>query len=273
MDSREDGRVWDRTAEGEGLRNTISLIGRGRPEHGRIHWSANYDEIQDFEHDMRTMFGGIGFMTNADFESGTRNLPLGDPKSGLAPELDALAAYVASLTEIPRSPYRNPDGSLTEDGVRGKAIFQQLHCDSCHSGPMYTDSAGGLLHDVGTLKSTSGRRLGQPLLGLDTPSLIGLWLTAPYLHDGSAPSLPNLLVEQNPGGAHGDLAPLLLENPAALDQLTSYLLQIDQPGQWRRRHRTGYQNGDANRWRHLLRRAGDSLGGGHNAASCPRCQG
>ena len=227
LDSREDGRTWDRTAEGEGLRNTISLLSRGRPEHGRIHWTANFDEIQDFEHDVRTMFGGLGFITDAELAVGTRDLPLGDPKTGLAPELDALAAYMTSLAELPPSPYRNPDGTLTQDAIAGKAIFQQLNCAACHNGPIYTDSPQGLLHDIGGLKVTSGRRLGLPLLGLDTPSLVGLWLSAPYLHDGSAATLENLLMDQLPGSPHGDIAPLLLNNPSALAQLTSYLLQLD----------------------------------------------
>lgn len=40
--------------------------------------------------------------------------------------------------------------------------------------------------DVGTLRPTSGKRLGEPLTGLAVPTLRGLWATAPYLHDGSA---------------------------------------------------------------------------------------
>ncbi|MEM9081556.1 MAG: PA14 domain-containing protein, partial [Verrucomicrobiota bacterium] len=48
-DGGHDGRTWDFTGFGEGLRNTIDLRGRGGPEHGAIHWSANFDEFQDFE--------------------------------------------------------------------------------------------------------------------------------------------------------------------------------------------------------------------------------
>ena len=60
---------------------------------------------------------------------------------------------------------------------------------ACHSGVKFTDSATAGLHDIGTLKPTSGSRLGGPLLGIDTPTLRGVWATAPYLHDGSAPTL------------------------------------------------------------------------------------
>jgi hypothetical protein len=30
---------------------------------GPLHWTANFDEVQDFEHGMRSAFGGTGFMS------------------------------------------------------------------------------------------------------------------------------------------------------------------------------------------------------------------
>src|SRR5690606_7711752 len=167
---------------------------------------------------------GLGFMTNEDYESGTRSSSLGDPKAGLSPELDAIAAYVASLETIPRSPYRNPDGTLTDDAVAGREIFLRLGCDSCHAGDDFTDSAEGLLHDVGTLTPLSGSRLGDELPGIDTPTLLGIWQTAPYLHDGSAPTLHDVLTTRNPEGRHGATADLSEDE---LDALVAYLLQID----------------------------------------------
>jgi DNA-binding beta-propeller fold protein YncE len=232
LDSRDDGRVWDRTAEGEGLRNTISLLGRGSPEHGRMHWSANFDEVQDFEHDMRANFGGQGFLADSLLGEANRDSPLGVPKQGLSEELDALAAYVASLRTIPSSPLRQPDGKMTAEGEKGKAIFGAAHCAECHGGPEFTDSASKLLHDVGTLTGASGRRLGGPLLGLDTPSLRGLWLSAPYLHDGSAATLIDVFTTRNVTGGHGLTSEWLVADPQALEHLTAYLLQIDdrEPG-------------------------------------------
>ncbi len=35
----------------------------------------------------------------------------------------------------------------------------------------------------------SGTRAGETLFGIDTPTLLGVWETPPYLHDGSAPTL------------------------------------------------------------------------------------
>ena len=56
-DAGHDGRTWDLTGMGEGLRNTISLRGRAAGQ-GRLHWSANFDEVQDFEGQIRTLAQG-----------------------------------------------------------------------------------------------------------------------------------------------------------------------------------------------------------------------
>ena len=227
LDGGQDGRVWDFTDRGEGLRNTITLRGRAGTGHGPVHWTGNFDEIQDFENDVRFHFGGTGLMADEDFEEGTRSDPLGDPKAGLAPDLDALAAYVASLDEVPPSPHRRPDGSLTDEGLTGRAIFERLDCTDCHGGPERTDSALDVLHDVGTLGPGSGSRRGEPLAGLDTPTLEGVWATAPYLHDGSAPTLRDVIDEPRHGNASG----LSLGEK---DALVAYLLQLDDTGSPRR---------------------------------------
>jgi DNA-binding beta-propeller fold protein YncE len=224
LDGFEDGQVWDFTDRGEGLRNTTSLLGKRGTGQGRLHWSANFDEVQDFEHDIRNAFGGTGFLPDDVFNEGTRSDTLGDPKAGLSPELDALAAYVSSLDEVHPSPHRAPDGSLTEQGWRGLQVFQGAGCPTCHSGPDFTDSTSGVVHDVGTLRETSGQRLGQPLEGLDTPTLRGIWETAPYLHDGSAATLLDVVSAKNPDDEHGSTSALSDDERA---DLVSYLLQID----------------------------------------------
>ncbi len=50
----------------------------------------------------------------------------------------------------------------------------------------------GVCTDVGTLRTTSGQRLGAALTGIDTPTLLGVWDTAPYFHDGSAATLDDV---------------------------------------------------------------------------------
>tara|TARA_R110002072_G_scaffold243682_1_gene402763 strand:- start:96713 stop:100681 length:3969 start_codon:yes stop_codon:yes gene_type:complete len=224
LDGEHDGRVWDFTDRGEGLRNTATLLGRAGMGHGRLHWTANFDEVQDFENDIRNAFGGDGFLSQAQWQSGTTSDPLGDQKAGLSPELDALASYVASLTTFGTSPYRQSNGALTAAAERGRTLFTALDCASCHSGPGFTDSMFAVRHDVGTFGPGSGQAMGSALTGLDTPSLRGLWSTAPYLHDGSARTLLEVLTTSNPLGLHGATSTL-----PATDQndLVAYLLSID----------------------------------------------
>lgn len=224
-----DGRVWDFSDRGEGLRNTKTLLGiRGAQGEGRVHWSANMDEIQDFERDIREDFGGSGFMSDADYAA--RTLPdgsydtLGKASAGVSPALDALAAYITSLSQVARSPYRNPDGSFTPDALAGREVFTRAGCPVCHSGADFTDSANGVLHDVGTLLPTSGNRLGQPLNGLDTPTLKGVWQSAPYLHDGRAATLEEIFTKYNAQDRMGVTSTL---SAAEVGQLVEYLRELD----------------------------------------------
>jgi hypothetical protein len=248
-----------------------------------LHWSGNFDEMQDFEHDMRGPFGGTGFLPEAVFREGTRGKPLGDKKAGLSPELDALAAYVASLGEVPPSPWRNADGSLTVAARRGKGIFfrEDVGCARCHALPDYTDSRlpdpepqapvpgsadgssapgasahgvptpvdgftaeGFPIHDVGTLKPTSGHRLGGDLMGLDTPGLKGLWDTAPYLHDGSAATLEDVLVAANPEDRHGRTSGLTAAERADLIAFLNQLDDLDDEGRPQAIARSSAQRAD-----------------------------
>jgi hypothetical protein len=162
--------------------------------HGRVHWSANFDEIQDFEHDIRNAFGGTGFLSDAQLALAGE--PLGAPKAGRSADLDALAAYVASLgsEHLPRSAARPADGSKSSAALRGAGVFAAEGCASCHAGGVLTDSSldAELLHDVGTLSTSSGQRLGAALPGIDTPTLLSLASSAPYLHDGSAATLDDV---------------------------------------------------------------------------------
>jgi hypothetical protein len=129
-------------------------------------------------------------MSDADWQQGTRSQGLGDRKAGVSRELDALAAYVQSLQQFAPSPFRQPDGTLTDRARDGAALFQSKGCTDCHGGADYTASARLPLLDIGTLRApTSGQRMGATLTGIDVQTLRDAWSTAPYLHDGSARTL------------------------------------------------------------------------------------
>jgi streptogramin lyase len=229
LDGESDGLTWDFTQRGEGLRNTIDLLGRAGAGHGPMHWSANFDEVQDFEGDIRNGQGGSGFLTESAWTA--HMAPLGDPKAGLSAELDQLTAYLSSLGTFDVSPHRRTGEAEWEASrARGEALFTRIDvgCSGCHSGERLTDSAFTspgvpVLHDVGTIRPTSGGRLGGTLTGLDTPTLHGLWRSAPYLHDGSAPTLQDVLTTRNPMDRHGATSAL---TPSELADLETYLLSL-----------------------------------------------
>lgn len=191
LDGDSDHRVWDFTSRGEGLRRTPSLFGGGD---GPLHWTANFDEVQDFENDIRAHGGGLGLMSPEDFRATEETL--GETKAGRSPDLDALAQYVESLTALPDNPHAPDDAS-----ARGAVVFRDAGCATCHSGPRFTDS-GASLYDVGTLSSGSGQRLGETLSGLDTPTLVGLHRASRFFHDGSAASLRDV-VDRDTEDRHG----------------------------------------------------------------------
>jgi mono/diheme cytochrome c family protein len=187
FDGEHDGRTWIFTA---GPRNTTSL--RGVADTLPLHWSADRNEIQDFEFTVRTLQAGTGLI-----RSGEPHPELAEPNAGRSEDLDALAAYTLSLQFKP-SPW-------TANVERGRSIFNRadVGCAGCHPAPRYTDStlnaAPYVVHDVGT-GDGPGERMGA---AFDTPSLRGIWDTAPYLHDGSAPALRDVLITRNPGDRHG----------------------------------------------------------------------
>ncbi|MDB4968654.1 MAG: Surface antigen [Myxococcales bacterium] len=127
-------------------------------------------------------------------------------------DLQALADFVNLAIPFPQNPNRSADGTLTAEQQHGRDLFL-TNCKSCHSGEYLTDSATGnptldlagpiVLHDVGTCVQ-AGDFVDQPapdeLVGkmhtacdFDTPSLRGIFATAPYFHDGSAATLRDVV--------------------------------------------------------------------------------
>lgn len=212
VEGEADGRTWKlqylgAVPPGEQpiiLRNTTSLL--GMIETYPLRWSAEWDESADSEFSVRFEQFGSGLIPAG------MNPTLGPPNQGRSYDLDCLALFIDSLEVPPRS------HTLTEQELRGQAIFEspQTQCVSCHPAPLYTDL---LQHDVGTADGP-GEWFG-PLI--DTPSLRFLFDSAPYLHDGSAASMLDVLLAKNPADEHGVTAQL---SPAELQDLIAYLLAL-----------------------------------------------
>ena len=161
LDGGHDGRTW---VLEDGPRNTTPI--RGLSATFPFHWSGDRVDLFDFQRTIREVQFGAGLSEE---------------------ENSRLAAFLA-FPEVPASPH-----PVDAAARRGEQVFAEAGCATCHSGAALTD---GLVHDVGT-GSAAGEVRGP---SFDTPTLLGLHDTAPYLHDGSAPTLADVFAA--PEGPH-----------------------------------------------------------------------
>ncbi|MCI5718253.1 MAG: YVTN family beta-propeller repeat-containing protein [Alistipes sp.] len=94
--------------------------------------------------------------------------------------------YLMALEPLP-SPYL-VDGKLSAKAEEGKKLYEKFGCANCHSGPYYTDMK---MH-----------RIGEDIefeQGWDTPTLVEVWRTAPYLFDGRAATMVDVFYEHKHG--------------------------------------------------------------------------
>jgi hypothetical protein len=110
----------------------------------------------------------------------------------VTPKLKALLDYQLSL----RTP-DPPEGTFDRQAaIRGQRVFRgQAGCDTCHSGPRYTDVSSGprddrpVLHDPKETGMDATYANRSATKQYRTTPLRGLWQHPPYFHDGSAPDL------------------------------------------------------------------------------------
>jgi cytochrome c peroxidase len=105
---------------------------------------------------------------------------------------------------------------LTELAKQGEAMFhrEDTGCGRCHPGPLYTNLK---LFNVGTRSKLDRAD------AFDTPTLVELWRTGPYLHDGSAATIREVLIDRNPEDKHGRTSHLTAEE---LEALIAYLRSL-----------------------------------------------
>jgi cytochrome c peroxidase len=217
-DGHHDARVWQQP---EGLRKTTAMFGVAHTH--PLHFSADRDEVQDFEFTIRSkLMRGPGLMKGPlPVKNGYHKVELETKTSGKSKDLDALAIYTNSF-DFELSPHIAGPGKLSEPALRGKAIFfdKSTGCATCHSGPYFTDSSlqkPYKLHDVGTGADDPSEKMGT---AYDTPTLLGIYRTAPYLHDGKAKTLAEVVTKYNAGDKHGKTSQL---SPAQVDDLVAFL--------------------------------------------------
>ncbi|HWI58330.1 MAG TPA: c-type cytochrome, partial [Bacillota bacterium] len=127
----------------------------------------------------------------------------------------AIDAYLKSLKPLP-SPYL-VKGRLSAAARRGEKLFKDrgVGCASCHPSGLFTDLQS---YDVGTRGA-----FDKPTDRFDTPTLVEVWRTAPYLHDGSAATLREVLTTRNRRDEHGKTSHL---TPQQIEDLAAYILSL-----------------------------------------------
>ncbi|MBN2329782.1 MAG: cell surface protein [Candidatus Omnitrophica bacterium] len=189
-DARADGLNWDLLNDGIGNpKNAKSLL---------------------LAHETPpSMITGVRDSAEAAVRSGIRYIQF-----AVCPEEDAEAIdeYLRSLKPAP-SPYL-VQGGFSQAALRGRDIFQKSNCSSCHPAPLYTNLKS---YDV------SGDQSGGANQKFDTPTLVELWRTAPYLHDGRALTIEEVFTKYNPNDAHGKTSNL---TPQEIHDLAEYILSL-----------------------------------------------
>jgi YVTN family beta-propeller protein len=213
FEGEHDGRTWFFGFAGP--RNTTGLF--GMIETYPLRWSGEWDESADSEFANRKENFGSGLI------DGEMNCSLNPadcvnhlPNQGRSYDLDALAAFMDSL-EIPLSPAHTRGEPLTTAEQRGQVLYNdpKLGCVECHPPPLYTDL---IKHDVGTV--TADEKIGSTF---DTPTLLALYDSSPYFHDGSIATLYEALTYPSPESEH-NLSNLLSETE--IQELIAFLLAL-----------------------------------------------
>lgn len=189
--SRTDGLNWDLLNDGLGNpKNVRSML--------LAHRTPPSMSLGVRENAEKSVRSGFRFIENTVIDEETAT---------------AVDVYLAALAPV-RSPHLK-QGTLSPQQEQGRNLFTTANCISCHKPPLYTNLKR---YDLGT---TRGMDEGHKV---DVPTLIEVWRTAPYLHDGRALTLPDIFSPaNNPEGIHGHVEGLTAEQ---LDALFAYVLTL-----------------------------------------------
>lgn len=142
----------------------------------------------------------------------THGIVAGTPPNGAE---NLVLAFLVGGTAPPPSPFLDQHGAPSPEALLGQALFQgSAGCAACHSAPLFIPAP--------PLPLTLAGGVGTGLAPANVPSLRAAWNTGPYLHDGSARTLREVLTE-NPANQHGTTAHL---SSAELDFLVAYLRSL-----------------------------------------------
>ena len=153
-EGRTDGLNWDNLNDGTGNpKNCKSMM--------KAHFTAP------------SMISGIRETPEKAVRAGFKYIQFNEVGEDIATCVDE---YLKNLKPVP-SPYL-VNGELSEKAKRGQTVFQKYGCGSCHSGEYYTNCQKYVIGEDVEFEQ-----------GWDTPTLVEVWRTAPYLFDGRAATM------------------------------------------------------------------------------------
>lgn len=260
-----DGVVWQFPA---GPRKSIPMntsFNPNNPNEARLlNYSAIFDEVNDFEINIRNVSGGQGVIITDTLTSfaphpilrafdpanfGRRQLTVRGVNA-----LDAVTEYAKRGIRSPISG-ENPNNTTVQ---RGRQLFIQANCQACHGGSFWTNSIRdfnppppanrlrtgqapepalqfvfSVLRQVGTfdatkaVEHTAANQAQRPLgaQGFNVPSLIGVGALGPYNHNGECETLDCVLTNVTHRSAGVRVD--VLTNASDRDALVRFLRSID----------------------------------------------
>ena len=189
-DSRADGLNWDLMNDGIGNpKNTKSML---------------YSHATP-----PNMITGIRASAEVAVRAGIHHIQFTERQEEDAACIDE---YLKSLRAMP-SPYLI-NGKLNKKAKLGEALYIKAKCNTCHNGEYLTD---GKKYDAGTgIEEYTG-------FPFDTPTLREIWRTAPYLYNGSAVTIKDVLTKFNKDDKHGITSKMTEQE---IDALAEYILSL-----------------------------------------------
>lgn len=186
MDARTDGLNWDLLNDGMGNpKNCKSmLLSHATPP---------------------AMITGIRPDAETAVRAGFKYIQFAQVPDSYASSVDA---YLSSLKALP-SPFLDK-GKLSHSARRGEKQFNELGCNYCHPSPYYTDMK---MHTFVSPNDSLGEQ------SWDSPTLIEVWRTGPYLHDGRCAKMKEVFVKEK-HGIHKELT------DSELNDLVAYVLSL-----------------------------------------------
>ncbi len=186
-------------ADGDGISGKAHILADGRL--ARFGWKASIPTLEDFVRDALSNELGLTLADDPQFVAGISSDEddVADPEFG-GKDYDDLVFWSRELGPPPR-------GEIGAAERAGETLFASVGCDACHTPVMKTEQGEDvalysdlLLHDVAPADYWGIEDGMASTREFRTPPLWGVRVTAPYMHDGLAPTIEAAILRHDAEG-------------------------------------------------------------------------